>query len=86
MVVGQRVPNTTVRTTTRTVPLPNPPYVGQIPPPYHQGYQHYPPPQYEQHQTAMPPPLYNPGTTVENEQPPPYSAATQDRSGGYTHF
>ena len=87
MFVGQSVSNTTI-TITRTVPQPNynPPYVGQIPPPYQQGCQYYPPPQYEQHQTAIPPPLYNLETTATNDQPPPYSAATQDRSGGYTHF
>ncbi|CAH3178836.1 unnamed protein product, partial [Porites evermanni] len=80
VIVGQRVTTATVRTT-RTTPQPYPPYVGQIPPPYQQGYQYYPPPQYEQHQTAVPPP-YNPGTTATNDQPPPYSAATQGRSGG----
>ena len=80
VIVGQRVTTATVRTTT-TTPQPYPPYVGQIPPPYQQGYQYYPPPQYEQHQTAVPPP-YNPGTTATNDQPPPYSAATQGRSGG----
>ena len=80
VIVGQRVTTATVRTT-RTTAQPYPPYVGQIPPPYQQGYQYYPPPQYEQHQTAVPPP-YNPGTTATNDQPPPYSAATQGRSGG----
>ena len=80
VIVGQRVTTATVRTTT-TTPQPYPPYVGQIPPPYQQGYQYYPPPQYEQHQTAVPPP-YNPGTTATNDKPPPYSAATQRRSGG----
>ena len=80
VIVGQRVTTATVRTT-RTTTQPYPPYVGQIPPPYQQGYQYYPPPQYEQHQTAIPPP-YNPGTTAANDQPPPYSAATQVRSGG----
>ena len=69
VIVGRRV---TSVTTTRHIPQANPPYTGQVPLPYQQGYPYYPPPQYQQHQTAAPPP-YNPGVTGPSQPPPPYN-------------
>ena len=65
---GQRV----ITSTTIT----NPPYLGQSPPSYQQGYPYYPPPQYVQY------PPYTDGTTKASEPPPPYSGAPEGRSGG----
>ena len=68
-IVGGRV---TSVTTTRHIAQANPPYTGQVPPPYQQCFSHYPPPQYQQHQIAAPPP-YNPGVTSPTQPPPPYN-------------
>lgn len=76
-----RVITATTVTSTSGVPRANRPYPRQVPPSYQQGYPYYPPPQSEEHQTAAPPP-YNPDATRASDQPPPYSAATQGRSGG----
>ena len=69
VIVGRRV---TSVTTSRGVPQAHPPYTGQVPAPYQQGYSYYPPPQYQQHQTAAPPP-YNAGVTSPSQPPPPYN-------------
>ncbi|KAJ7388837.1 hypothetical protein OS493_035395 [Desmophyllum pertusum] len=54
----------------------NPPYLGQYPPSYQQGYPYYPPPQYVQY------PPHNAGTTKSSEPPPPYSGAPEGNPGG----
>ncbi|XP_078371298.1 uncharacterized protein LOC144654935 [Oculina patagonica] len=70
IIEGQRVVSAT------TVTQSNPPYFGEFPPSYQQGYAYYPPPQYVQY------PPYNAGSTKSSEPPPPYSGAPEGRSGG----
>ena len=81
VIVGRRVTPTT--TITRCSTQSNPPFTGQVPPSYQQVYPYYPPTQYGQPQTFNPPP-YSPGTMAGGDQPPPYSTASQERSGGVT--
>lgn len=59
----------------------NPPDCGQDPQSYQQECPYHLPYKYEQPQTTNFPP-YIPGTTNGSEQPPPYSTAPQEKSGG----
>lgn len=78
---GQRTTAATVATTGAVQS--NPPYPGQVPPSYQQGYPYQPQVQYEQpQQTTNIPPPYNPGIMAAGEQPPPYPAEPQGLSGG----
>ena len=64
--------------TTRTKTETNLPYLGQALPSYQEGYLYYPPAQYMQY------PPYNVGLTTPCEPLPPYSGATEGKSGGVT--
>ena len=57
------------------------PFHDQVPSSYKQGYPHPPPYHFGQPQIHYPP-SYNTGSTTASGQPPPYTTASERRSGG----